>query len=72
MKPDVWRPGIVSEEGFVENRGQRLIPLSTDSDLKMIDLVVKDPKEAYGGSLPLCNPWDWIRAEGQRTHTHTL
>ena len=43
MKPDVWRLGIVSEEGFVENRGHRLIPLSTDSDLKTIDLVVKDP-----------------------------
>ena len=43
MKPDVWRLGIVSEESFVENRGKKLIPLSTDSDLKTIDLVVKDP-----------------------------
>ena len=43
MKPDVWRLGIVSEESFVENRGHRLIPLSTDSNLKTIDLVVKDP-----------------------------
>ena len=42
-KADVWRLGIVSEEGFVENRGHRLIPLSTDSFLKTIDLVVKDP-----------------------------
>ena len=42
-KADVWRLGIVSEEGLVENRGRRLIPLSTDSFLKTIDLVVKDP-----------------------------
>ena len=47
-KADVWRLGIVSEEGFVENRGAHGSnkggsPLSTDSVLKTIDLVVKDP-----------------------------
>ena len=37
----------------------------TDSDIKTIDLVVKGPKGAYGGSVPLYNPWIWIWDEGQ-------
>ena len=36
----------------MENWGRRLLPLSTDSDVERIDLVVKDPKGAYVDSLP--------------------
>ena len=44
--------------GWIRGKPGGWLPLSTDSVLKTIDLVVKVPRGAYGGQLSLCNPLD--------------